>query len=40
MTYENYIKAQLVRFCVDEGWDGSINTPLAIAQVLDRKSVV
>ena len=37
MTYENYIKAQLVRFCVDEGWDGSINTPLAIAQVLKNR---
>jgi hypothetical protein len=37
MTYENYIKAQLVRFCVEEGWDGSVETPLAIAQTLKNR---
>lgn len=37
MTYENYIKAQLVRFCISEGWDGSVNTPLAIAQTLKNR---
>lgn len=37
MTYENYIKAQLVHYCVNEGWDGSIETPLAIAQTLKNR---
>jgi hypothetical protein len=38
MTYENYIKAQLVRFCVDEAYhEGSSIVVLAIAQVLKNR---
>lgn len=35
MTYENYIKAQLVRFCVDEAYHmGGTEPVLAVAQVI------
>lgn len=38
MTYENYIKAQLVRFCVEEAYhEGSSILVLAIAQVLKNR---
>lgn len=38
MTYENYIKAQLVRFCVDEAYhEGSSSAILAIAHVLKNR---
>lgn len=38
MTYENYIKAQLVRFAVDEAYhEGSSIVVLAIAQVLKNR---
>ncbi len=38
MTYENYIKGQLVRFCVNEAYhEGSASTVLAIAQVLKNR---
>lgn len=35
MTYENYIKAQLVRFAVDEAYHmGGVEPTLAVAQVI------
>lgn len=38
MTYENYIKGQLVRFCVNEAYhEGSSVLVLAIAQVLKNR---
>lgn len=38
MTYENYIKGNLVRFCVDEAYHtGSSDAVLAIAQVLKNR---
>lgn len=38
MTYENYIKGQLVRFAVDEAYhEGSFIAVLAIAQVLKNR---
>ena len=38
MTYENYIKAQLVRFCVNEAYhEGSSILVLAIAQVIKNR---
>jgi len=38
MTYENYIKAQLVRFSVDEAYhEGSVEPVLAVAQVIKNR---
>jgi hypothetical protein len=38
MTYENYIKAQLVHFAANEAYhDGAASTVLAIAQVLKNR---
>lgn len=38
MTYENYIKAQLVRFAVDEAYhEGAASVVLAVAQVLKNR---
>lgn len=38
MTYENYIKGQLVRFCVDEAWhERNPDSVLAIAQTLKNR---